>query len=160
MFRNCTCLRCTTFSGIIAGIVGGIVVGTLSGSHLSVSGPAAGLTAIIVTQLDALNGNYQAFLVSVVLAGVIQIVFSVLKLGAFANYIPNSVIIGLLAGIGLMLIIGQIPLLFGLDRLNQLNAQMLDHPFDIGSAIIGIFSLIFILVWDSSKFKSSLFHQC
>ncbi|MEB5476013.1 SulP family inorganic anion transporter [Acinetobacter pollinis] len=141
------------FSGIIAGIVGGIVVGTLSGSHLSVSGPAAGLTAIIVTQLEALNGNYQAFLVSVVLAGVIQIVFSVLKLGAFANYIPNSVIIGLLAGIGLMLIIGQIPLLFGLDRLNQLNAQMLDHPFDIGSAIIGIFSLIFILVWDSSKFK-------
>lgn len=100
-------------SGIIAGIVGGILVGFLSGSHISVAGPAAGLTAVILVQLELLGGNYAAFLLSVMLAGLIQIVFGLFKLGFFANFIPNNVILGLLAAIGLILIFSQIPYLLG-----------------------------------------------
>jgi len=102
-------------SGIIAGIVGGIIVGLLSGSHISVAGPAAGLTAVILVQLEQLGGNYAAFLLCIIFAGVLQILFGLFKLGFFANFIPNNVILGLLAAIGVILIATQLPYLFGLS---------------------------------------------
>ena len=96
--------------GIIAGVVGGIVVGFFSGSQLSVSGPAAGLTAIVGAAIIKLGGNaqaYEIFLMSVVLAGVIQIIMGYLNAGIIGDYIPNSVIKGMLAAIGLILILKQ-----------------------------------------------------
>ena len=77
-------------SGIIAGVIGGIVIGYLSGSHISVSGPAAGLTAIVLTQLDKLEGNYQAFLFCLVLAGLLQIIFWIISLRNIFKFYPNQ----------------------------------------------------------------------
>ena len=102
------------FSGIIAGIVGGIVVGLFSRSHLSVSGPAAGLTAIVAAAITALP-SYEAFLVAVVYAGMLQIMFGILKAGVIGDYVPGSVIKGMLAAIGLILILKQLPHLIGYD---------------------------------------------
>lgn len=102
------------FSGIIAGIVGGIVVGSLSGSQLSVSGPAAGLTAIVIVAIGKLQ-VYEAFLMAVVLAGFFQIALGYLKAGILGDYIPGSVIKGMLAAIGLILILKQIPHLVGYE---------------------------------------------
>jgi len=103
------------FSGIIAGVIGGILVTVFSGSKYSVSGPAAGLTAIVLASIAQL-GSYQAFLAAVVFAGVFQLILGVLKAGSIGNYIPNAVIKGMLAGIGIILIIKQIPHLFGYDK--------------------------------------------
>ncbi len=103
------------FSGIIAGITGGIVVGLFSKSHLSVSGPAAGLTAIVATSLDKLPG-FEAFLLSVVICGVLQVIFGFLRAGIVGDYIPYNVIKGMLAAIGLILILKQIPHLIGYDK--------------------------------------------
>lgn len=102
------------FSGLIAGITGGIVVGLFSRSHLSVSGPAAGLTAIVATAMTTLP-SYQAFLVAVVLCGVLQLAFGFLKAGIVGDYVPSSVIKGMLAAIGLILILNQVPHLLGDD---------------------------------------------
>lgn len=145
-------------SGIIAGIVGGIIVGLLSGSHISVSGPAAGLTAVILVQLDQLGGNYAAFLLCIVFAGILQILFGLFKLGFFANFIPNNVILGLLAAIGAILIVTQLPYLFGLssfswDMLWTNTPSALVQHFDLGAALIGLLSLFLILAWDSSPLK-------
>jgi SulP family sulfate permease len=96
------------FAGLIAGIVGGIVVGAASGSPLGVSGPAAGLAVIVLNAIGTL-GSYEAFLVAVVLAGILQIVMGALGLGGIAYYFPSSVIKGMLTGIGLLIIIKQIP---------------------------------------------------
>ncbi|NUE93899.1 bifunctional SulP family inorganic anion transporter/carbonic anhydrase [Acinetobacter seifertii] len=145
-------------SGIIAGIVGGIIVGVLSGSHISVSGPAAGLTAVILVQLDQLGGNYAAFLLCIVFAGILQILFGIFKLGFFANFIPNNVILGLLAAIGAILIVTQLPYLFGLTDFSWKNIwtatpdTFLQH-FDAGAAFIGLLSLFLILAWDNSPLK-------
>jgi MFS superfamily sulfate permease-like transporter len=102
------------FSGLIAGIIGGIVVGALSGSHIGVSGPAAGLAAIVLTAIGTLGG-YQNFLVAVVLGGIIQLIFGFLKAGVIAYYFPSSVIKGMLTGIGIIIILKQIPHFFGYD---------------------------------------------
>src|SRR5882672_4343675 len=102
------------FSGIVAGIIGGIVVGKLSGSPLSVSGPAAGLTSIVAASIMDL-GSYEAFLFCVVLAGLFQIVIGFLKAGSIGHFFPSSVIKGMLAGIGLILILKQIPHALGYD---------------------------------------------
>lgn len=102
------------FSGILAGIVGGIVVTVFSGSVLSVSGPAAGLTAIVLSSVAVL-GSYSIFMAAVIFAGVLQIVFGILKAGNVSNFVPNSVIKGMLAGIGIILIIKQVPHLVGYD---------------------------------------------
>lgn len=103
------------FSGIIGGIIGGIVVGLLSGSHLSVSGPAAGLTAIVaaaVLKLPAL----EAFFLAVMIAGFVQVIMGIFKLGVIGDYVPNSVIKGMLAAIGIILILKQLPHLVGYDK--------------------------------------------
>lgn len=102
------------FSGLIAGIVGGILVGALSGSEVGVSGPAAGLVAIVLTAIGTLGG-FQNFLLAVVLAGAIQLLFGVLRAGIIGYYFPSSVIKGMLSGIGIIIILKQIPHFFGYD---------------------------------------------
>jgi carbonic anhydrase len=87
------------FSGVLAGIIGGIVVGSLSGSQSSVSGPAAGLTAIVAVQIVSL-GSFQTFLLAVMVAGLIQIGLGLARAGFIAAFFPSSVIKGLLAAIG------------------------------------------------------------
>ncbi len=104
------------FSGIIAGIVGGIVVGIASGSPLGVSGPAAGLAVIVLTALATLGGSWETFLLAVVLMGVIQLIAGFLKLGFIAYYFPSSVIKGMLTGIGLLIILKQLPHAVGYDK--------------------------------------------
>lgn len=102
-------------SGLIAGIVGGIVVGSLSGSSLGVSGPAAGLAVIVLNSIEELN-SFEAFLLVVVIAGIIQILLGVIKAGVIGYYFPSSVIKGMLAGIGIVITLKQIPHAFGYDR--------------------------------------------
>jgi MFS superfamily sulfate permease-like transporter len=103
------------FAGVIAGVVGGIVVGSVSGSALSVSGPAAGLTTIVLASITSL-GSYQAFLTTVVLAGAIQFALGLVAAGTIGNYFPSSVIKGMLAAIGIILILKQIPHAVGYDK--------------------------------------------
>jgi MFS superfamily sulfate permease-like transporter len=102
-------------SGVIAGIIGGVIVSVLSGSQVSVSGPAAGLTVIVFMAIQEI-GSYKGFLVAVVLAGLLQLIFGALKLGIIVDYVPNSVIKGMLAGIGLMIVLKQIPHALGRDE--------------------------------------------
>ena len=104
------------FSGIIAGIIGGIVVGIASGSPLGVSGPAAGLAVIVLTSIATLNGSWEAFLLAVFLAGIIQLILGYAKTGFIAYFFPSSVIKGMLTGIGLLIILKQIPHALGWDK--------------------------------------------
>ncbi len=106
------------FSGIISGVVAGIVVGALSGSHLSVSGPAAGLTAIVLAAIATL-GSFEAFLLAGVLAGVIQIILGFVKAGVLSNYLPSNVIEGMLAAIGIIIILSQLPHAVGFDQMHE-----------------------------------------
>lgn len=103
------------FAGIIAGIVGGLVVSVASGSQVSVSGPAAGLAVIVATGIQTL-GSFRVFLLAVVLAGGIQVIMGAMRLGIIGDYVPNSVIKGMLAGIGLVIILKQIPHALGRDK--------------------------------------------
>lgn len=103
------------FSGIIAGVVGGTIVALMSGSPLGVSGPAAGLAIIVLNAIDDLGG-FEIFLVAVVLSGVIQILLGIIRAGIIGYYFPNSVIKGMLAGIGIIIFIKQIPHAFGYDK--------------------------------------------
>ena len=101
-------------AGVIAGVVGGVVVGALSGSPISVSGPAAGLTSIVLMAISDL-GSFPLFLTAVVLAGLFQLLFGLAKLGTVGHYVPNTVIKGMMAAIGIILIMKQIPHLVGYD---------------------------------------------
>lgn len=103
------------FSGLIGGIIGGIVVGIISGSQLSVSGPAAGLTAIVAAAVMKLPA-VEAFFLAVVIAGCMQLLLGIFKLGVIGDYVPNSVIKGMLAAIGIILILKQLPHLVGYDK--------------------------------------------
>ncbi|MCE2706964.1 MAG: SulP family inorganic anion transporter [Bacteroidota bacterium] len=102
-------------SGLIAGIVGGIVVGSLSKSQVSVSGPAAGLTVIVLDSITSM-GSFPLFLGALVVAGLLQLIFGLLKAGVLSYYFPLSVIKGMLAAIGLILILKQIPHALGYDK--------------------------------------------
>jgi len=102
------------FSGIISGVVGGIIVGYLSQSHISVSGPAAGLTAIILTAVTDFKA-FDVFLLAAFLAGAIQLLLGFIKAGSISNYFPNNVIEGMLAGIGIIIILKQLPHAVGYD---------------------------------------------
>lgn len=133
-------------SGLIAGIVGGIVIGSLSNSHLSVSGPAAGLVAIVLAGIAEL-GSFPAFMAALVLAGALQISMGLFKAGRLTKYLPSSVIQGMLAAIGIILILKQYPVLMGQ------NETAAYHTLILG---LGICSLILLLLWDSffaKKFK-------
>jgi len=103
------------FSGLLAGIIGGVVVGSLSGSQLSVAGPAAGLTVIVLNAITGL-GSFETFLLSVALAGLIQMALGIIKAGTIANYFPSAVIEGMLAAIGIILIMKQLPHAVGYDK--------------------------------------------
>lgn len=102
------------FAGLIAGVVGGLVVGSISGSPLGVSGPAAGLAVIVLGAIEELG--YEAFLVAVVLAGALQVVLGVIKAGNLAHFFPSAVVKGMLAGIGVIIVLKQLPHAFGYDR--------------------------------------------
>lgn len=106
------------FSGIISGIVGGLVVGTLSNSQLSVSGPAAGLTAIVLAAIASL-GSFEVFLLAGLLAGAIQLILGFAKAGIISNYLPSNVIEGMLAAIGIIIILSQIPHAVGFDEMHE-----------------------------------------
>jgi len=160
------------FSGLIAGIIGGIVVGSLSGSKIGVSGPAAGLAAIVYAAIISL-GSYENFLVAVVLGGVIQLIFGLLKFGIIAYYFPSSVIKGMLTGIGIIIILKQIPHFFGYDAEAEGADSFLEasgentfsallNIFDnviIGSMVIGIVSLGILLLWGNILSKKGKFFQ-
>lgn len=103
------------YAGLLSGIIGGLVVSFISGSSLGVSGPAAGLTTIVAASIISL-GDYKLFLLAVIIAGIFQLSLGLLKLGVIANYFPSSVIKGMLAAIGLILISKQIPLALGYDK--------------------------------------------
>lgn len=149
------------FSGLIAGIVGGILVGAISGSHLSVSGPAAGLTILVANAIIQLN-DFNLFLTAVVLAGLFQILFGLLKAGKLGEYVPNNVIRGMMAAIGLILILKQIPHLVGFDHdfegdedfaqpdgENTFTEVLLAFlKITPNAAIIGLGSILFLLIWD------------
>ena len=139
------------FSGIISGIVGGILVATVSGSALSVTGPAAGLTVIVLNGITDL-GTYDTFLLAVVMAGMIQIMLGFLKAGIIGYYFPSSVIKGMLAAIGIILILKQAPLAIGYDKVSGI-------PYQIGSIIIAGVSILIILIWDLPVFKKYLFFK-
>lgn len=156
------------FSGVIAGIVGGIVVGSLSGSQLSVSGPAAGLTAIVVAAIGKLQ-VYEIFLLAVVIGGVFQLILGFLKAGILGDYIPYSVIKGMLAAIGLILILKQIPHLLGYnfdfagdeafqqkDGKNTFSEIILSLQNMVPLAlIIGIASILIQMLWDNVLAKKN-----
>ena len=160
------------FSGLIAGIIGGLVVGVLSNSPLSVSGPAAGLATLVSGAIVALGGiqNYNLFLCAVVLAGIIQIILGALKLGGIANYIPGSVIKGMLTSIGILIIAKQIPHLFGRDKDNQGHVTELFEygnedwhelliplqKIEVGVAVISIVSILVMILWDRSPLKKKI----
>ena len=154
------------FSGIIAGILGGIVVGSLSASSASVSGPAAGLTVIILNALETL-GTFEILLLATLIAGGIQFIMGVLKAGIISHYFPSSVIKGLLAAIGLTLILKQIPHAVGYDAdyegdfaFMQADGENtfseLFKAFDylhVGAAIIALISLAILIIWELPKIK-------
>ncbi len=160
------------FSGIIAGIVGGVVVGLISGSHLSVTGPAAGLTVIVATAILKLQ-VFEAFLLAVVIAGFIQLILGFIKAGVIGDYIPNSVIKGMLAAIGLILILKQFPHLVGYDadfagdetfeqgnKENTFSGLLNAFSFITPSAIvIGAASLFILILWEQKFLKTKKLFQ-
>lgn len=153
------------FSGIVSGVIGGIIVGFLSQSHLSVSGPAAGLTAIVLTAITDL-GAFDSFLVAVFIAGLIQLALGFLKAGTISNYFPTNVIEGMLAGIGVIIILKQIPHAFGYDPdfegdldffQNDGNNTISElfsvfNHIQIGSVVITIVSLAILILWTKINF--------
>ncbi|MUU79426.1 SulP family inorganic anion transporter [Winogradskyella endarachnes] len=164
------------FSGLIAGIIGGIVVGSLSGSKIGVSGPAAGLAAIVFTAIQDLG--YESFLVAVVLGGIIQLIFGLLKAGVIGYYFPSSVIKGMLTGIGIIIILKQIPHFFGMDKdpqgdfaflqidgentftelLKAINA-LISGNVSIGATVIALISMLILLLWSNVLSKKGKVFQ-
>jgi len=149
------------FAGIISGIVGGIVVGALSGSAISVSGPAAGLTIIVFTAIQSI-GSFKGFLLAVVLAGAMQLGLGLLGAGVIGDYVPNSVIKGMLAAIGLVIILKQIPHALGRDKdfegdLSFIAANGSNTFTDVisgvmsasaGAVVISVLSVLVLILWD------------
>lgn len=158
------------FSGMIAGIIGGVVVGALSGSHTSVSGPAAGLTAVVLVSIQQL-GSFEIFLLAVVLAGVFQLVLGFAKAGMIANYFPSNVIKGMLTGIGIIIILKQIPHALGYDKDAEGDFSFFEqggsntfltiwdtitlyiHP---GATVVALISVGIMLLWERPAVKSKV----
>lgn len=154
------------FSGIIAGIVGGIVVGSLSGSQLGVSGPAAGLAVIVLTAIQEL-GAFEVFLMAVVLGGIFQLIMGYAKAGIVGYYFPSSVIKGMLSGIGIIIILKQIPHAFGYDKDYEGSLSFaqpdghntfseLYYMFEAvspGAIIITVLSLLILILWEQKFMK-------
>lgn len=157
------------FSGIISGVIGGIVVGFLSKSHLSVSGPAAGLTAVVLTAITSL-GSFQLFLLALFIAGILQIILGNIKAGSISSYFPNSVIEGMLGGIGVIIFMKQIPHAVGYDKDYEGNLTFIQtdgqntfsaifsilNNIQFGAVIITIVSLLIIIIWNKITFLKNL----
>ncbi|UXP31463.1 SulP family inorganic anion transporter [Reichenbachiella agarivorans] len=158
------------FSGIIAGIVGGMVVALISGSQLGVSGPAAGLAVIVLSSITKL-GSFENFLLAVVIAGVFQIGLGIAKAGVLGYYLPSSVIKGMLSGIGLIIILKQIPHAFGYDADPEGDLEFfqadghntfsellytLDN-FTPGAVVIGMLGIMVLILWDQPFMKKMTF---
>ncbi|WP_336515569.1 bifunctional SulP family inorganic anion transporter/carbonic anhydrase [Pollutibacter soli] len=157
-------------SGIISGIIGGIIVGILSRSNTSVSGPAAGLAAVVFAAITSL-GDFEIFLTAVFIAGCIQLLMGFLKAGIIANYVPSNVIKGLLAAIGILLILKQIPHALGYDpdafddlsffqRDGENTFSALYHMLNFilpGAFIISMISILVMIFWDKSPMKKFRF---
>jgi MFS superfamily sulfate permease-like transporter len=160
------------FSGVIAGIVGGIVCGLFSGSQLGVSGPAAGLAVIVLTAIGTL-GNFETFLLAVVIAGVLQYLLGFFKAGFIAYFVPSSVIKGMLTGIGLLIILKQIPHAFGYsadfegdESFEQTTGEntftALSQAWDYltpGAVTIALISFAILIFWDTVLTKKHKFFQ-
>lgn len=154
------------FSGIIAGIIGGIVVGALSGSQLGVSGPAAGLAVIVLTAIQEL-GAFEIFLTAVVIGGFFQLLLGYAKAGIIGYYFPSSVIKGMLSGIGIIIILKQIPHAFGYDKDYEGSVSFaqpdghntlseLYYMFEAvspGAVIISVLSMIVLILWEQPFMK-------
>ena len=154
------------FSGLIAGLIGGLIVSWLSGSQLSVSGPAAGLTVIVFNAIEQL-GSYAGFLVSVALAGVIQLIFGYLRAGVIGAFFPSAVIKGMLAAIGLILIIKQLPHAVGYDKhfegsesyMDETAAESFQDIFaalgaiSLSATLITLGALLILFIWDTRFLK-------
>ena len=155
------------FSGIISGIIGGLVVGAISGSHTSVSGPAAGLAAVVLASITKL-GAFDILLAAIVIAGAFQLALGFFRAGFIANYIPSNVIKGLLAAIGILLILKQIPHAIGYDSDHaaetsfiQANGEntfsAISHALGAvtpGALIIALASMLILIYWDKTPFKN------
>jgi len=147
-------------SGVIAGIIGGIVVGALSNSNISVSGPAAGLTAIVLTAITDL-GAFELFLCAGLIAGILQLVLGFIRAGSISNYFPNNVIEGMLAGIGIIIILKQIPHALGFDSDNMSSETLFENGINFnyfnevfgaihpGAIIVTIVSVVILLTWEN-----------
>ncbi len=160
------------FAGVIAGIVGGVVVGLASGSQLGVSGPAAGLAVIVLSAISQL-GSYEVFLAAVVLAGVFQFLLGQFKAGFIAYFVPSSVIKGMLTGIGLLIILKQIPHAFGYDAdfegdeaFEQVDGQNtftdILQAWDFltpGAVLIAAISFVLLILWDTVLTKKHRIFQ-
>jgi MFS superfamily sulfate permease-like transporter len=158
------------FAGVIAGVVGGIVVGSFSGSALSVSGPAAGLTTIVLASITSI-GSFDAFLTTVVLAGLIQFILGLVRAGSVGNYFPSSVIKGMLAAIGLILILKQIPHAVGYDKDFEGDESFFqadgENTFteiinafqfvDFGAVIIFVVALAILILWERPFVRKQAF---
>lgn len=160
------------FTGIIAGIVGGVVVGFLSGSSINVSGPAASVALVIAMGIQTL-GSYEAVLVAVVLAGVFQIILGFIKAGTIAYFFPNAMIKGILASIGIILILKQIPHAFGVDTVYEgidsfwnndgentfSELYYVANHINWGAVIVTLVSLFILILWDQKFLKKYKFFQ-
>ena len=154
------------FAGLISGVIGGIIVGSLSGSALGVSGPAAGLAVIVLNAITEL-GSFDVFLVAVILAGVIQLIMGFAKAGIIAYFFPSSVIHGMLAGIGIIIFLKQIPHALGYDSdpEGSLSFQQTDgnttldnliymfNDINFGVLLVALTSLLILLLWDTQFIK-------
>ncbi|MBL7879771.1 MAG: SulP family inorganic anion transporter [Chryseobacterium gambrini] len=146
-------------SGIIAGIVGGLVVGYISNSNISVSGPAAGLTAIVLTAITDL-GAFELFLCAGIIAGLLQLILGFIRAGSISNYFPNNVIEGMLAAIGIIIILKQIPHALGFDKDYEGHESIFDNGLNFGyftelfgaiqpgAIIITLISVAILITWD------------
>lgn len=154
-------------AGLLAGIVGGTVIALLSGSEVSVSGPAAGLTVIVLGALATLGGDFRVFQAAVVIAGLVQLAMGFLKGGAIAHYIPSSVINGMLTAIGISIILQQVPYALGVPKTSLLGhgpegaesnvvallMQMLG-ALKPGVVVISLISLVVLVAWDRVPVKA------
>lgn len=140
-------------AGVLSGIIGGIVIGALSTSHISVSGPAAGLVAIVLAAITEL-GAFELFLCAGLVAGGLQFILGLIRAGSITNYIPISVIEGMLAGIGVLIILSQLPYAFG--QKGSLWQIIQNGTIHFGALIIALISMAIIIGWERSPFFSKL----
>lgn len=155
------------FSGLISGIIGGLIIPIISRSELSVSGPAAGLVAVVLLGIEDL-GSFEAFLSALLLSGIFQLLLGFLRAGTIAYFFPSGVIKGMLAGIGIIIILKQIPYVLGIENHNitslkfisevnftQLNKLQIFEQINTGSLLVGVFSVFILLLWKTKLFEKA-----